>query len=472
MSKKLPLPLHQLIAQMQADAQLWGDLLRVSGEALEIPKCNYYVMRWKFKPSGIPELDADVNTLLHLKNGDCTSSVMFTNDAITVAHKTLGTWKLAAPGQKKQAEELMHKSNEYGRTIMASPVTRIVNWTAYHTIYLPRMTFVLPTSYLSTKILQKIEQRAIGATLCEGGFLSTFSWKVAFGPHRYGGIEWEITIEQLIVQVQEVIKHLRCPGENHNMLWLTFAWAQLGSGMGLGLLESPGKNVLHLECAWIQSIGTGLHSIKARIETYQPIVHKKRQLFNTHIMDAICIGKQLTNPEIRRINACRLFLKVILLSDNTSPNGREISKAYCQGDSHHLPNWPTIMYHWQDKPDKTSWALWRRSLCTTYLRNDNLHYKFHLATGIRLNSITINGSGTMPKTGCITKRQMRHPSNVIHSKIQSAGNSNFQPPERPPRQYRRTASQSKYDNQQHRLLSRLANIFPFQDTRLFVDPKQ
>jgi hypothetical protein len=165
MSKKLLLPLHQLIARMQADAQLWGDLLHVSCGALEIPKCNYYVMRWKFKPSGIPELDADVNTLLHLKNGDCTSSVTLTNDAITVAHKTLGTWKLAARDQEKQAEELTHKSNEYGRTIMASLVTWIDNWTAYHAIYLPWMTFVLPTSYLSTKILQKIEQRTIGATL-------------------------------------------------------------------------------------------------------------------------------------------------------------------------------------------------------------------------------------------------------------------------------------------------------------------
>jgi hypothetical protein len=30
-------------------------------------------MRWKFQRSGIPELDSDVSTLLHLENGDCTS---------------------------------------------------------------------------------------------------------------------------------------------------------------------------------------------------------------------------------------------------------------------------------------------------------------------------------------------------------------------------------------------------------------
>ena len=168
-----PLPLQELIERMQADAQLWGDLLHVSGGALEIPKCNYYVMQWKFKPSGRPELDKDVNTTLHLGNGDRTASITLTNDAITVAHKTLGTWKSAARDQIKQATELETKSNGYARTIMASPITRVDNWSAYHAIYLPRMTFVLPTSYLCKKRMHKIRKRAVGATL--KAVLSTLS---------------------------------------------------------------------------------------------------------------------------------------------------------------------------------------------------------------------------------------------------------------------------------------------------------
>jgi hypothetical protein len=63
-------------------------------------------MRWKFKPSGIPELDADINTILHLENRDRTASVTLMNDAITLAHKTLGTWKSAARDQIKQAKEM------------------------------------------------------------------------------------------------------------------------------------------------------------------------------------------------------------------------------------------------------------------------------------------------------------------------------------------------------------------------------
>jgi hypothetical protein len=68
-SLSIAMPLAQLIAIMQAEAQLWGDLLHVSGGAMEIPKSNHYVMKWKFNPSGIPELNADINTILSFSSG-------------------------------------------------------------------------------------------------------------------------------------------------------------------------------------------------------------------------------------------------------------------------------------------------------------------------------------------------------------------------------------------------------------------
>jgi hypothetical protein len=171
-----PIPLQELIAHMQADAQLWGDFLHVTpGGALEIPKYNYYVMEWKFKPSGCPELNQNVNTSLHINNKDRTTRMTLTNDAVTIAHQTLGTSKSAARDQRKQAAVLEDKCNKYARTIMASKITRVNNWTAYHAIYLPRMTFLLPTSYLPEKCLNKIKQRAAKASLCKGGFVPTFS---------------------------------------------------------------------------------------------------------------------------------------------------------------------------------------------------------------------------------------------------------------------------------------------------------
>jgi hypothetical protein len=356
---------------MQADAQLWGDLLHVTGGALEIKKCNYYIMKWNFKPSGIPELDSTVQTILHLENGDRTGSVTLTNDAITVAHKTLGTWKSAKRDQKKQIDVLTTKSNEYARSILASPVTRRDNWSAYYAIYLPKMTFVLPTSHLSAKQFKQIEKRAVAATLVKGGFVSTFPHAVAYGPNRYGGIAMRpLKTEQVVEHAKLILKHLRCAGENHDMLNITLAWAQLATGMGFPLLEYPGRHVPHLECEWLQAIRTGLASINARVERVDASVFKIRRTNDCHIMDAICADGRYKNPQLDRINACRLYLKATLLSDISTACGHRIHSAYYDGEEVITHNWATVTYPRQARPNKISWALWRRALNQIHLRDD------------------------------------------------------------------------------------------------------
>jgi hypothetical protein len=158
---------------------------------------------------------------------------------------------------------------------MMSPITRVDNRKARHVVYLPRMIFVLLMSYLSKKKLQKIEQRSIGTTLCKGGFVLTFSRKVVFGPHPHGGIPMQpLAIEQLVQQVQTVMKHLCCPGENHDMLRIMLSWAQLGTGKGFSLLEWPEKSLPQLNCAWLQSVRMGLTCIGACIECTQDGIYQ------------------------------------------------------------------------------------------------------------------------------------------------------------------------------------------------------
>jgi hypothetical protein len=179
-----------------------------------------------------------------------------------------------------------------------------------------------------------------------------------------------LTTEQLIQQLQLVIKHLRCPGENHDMLRIMLAWAQLGTGMSFSLLECPEKPVAHLECEWVQSIRTGLAKIRGRIERTKETVFKPRRMDDLHIMDKICNCKRFTDTQIRKINACRLYLQVTLLSEITTPCGKHIETAYYQGALIDRTNWPTVQYPRQENPDKTSWALWRRALHLNHVRDD------------------------------------------------------------------------------------------------------
>jgi hypothetical protein len=151
------------------------------------------------------------------------------------------------------------------------------------------------------------------------------------------------------------------------MLQIMLLWAQLATGMGFPLLEWPEKDAPHLECEWLHSIRTGLATIGARIECTNPFVYKPRRKFGSHIMDPICECERFNTTQLRKINACRLYLQVTLLSDVTTPCGKYIIIAYYSGKIENRINWPTVQYPRQELPDKASWALWRRALQFAFL---------------------------------------------------------------------------------------------------------
>jgi hypothetical protein len=73
---------------------------------------------------------------------------------------------------------------------------------------------------------------------------------------------------------------------------------------------------------------------------------------------------------VLRINACRLFLKVTLVSDISTTCGKRVNRSYYDGDISSRINRPTVKYPRQQLPEKESWAVWRKALQLIYLRAD------------------------------------------------------------------------------------------------------
>jgi hypothetical protein len=223
-------------------------------------------MKWDFQDNDKPELDKQVEMEMQLEAGD-GSQVTLHNNSVEEAHKTLGTWKLALHTQTKQYNVLLQQNTKYAQNILSSAVSKWECWTAYYTVYLPRNTFILPTCYFTRKQLDKLQQKVTSATLAKGGFVSTMPREVVFGPQLYGGIAMRVVWgEQLINQVQMVVKHIRCPGDCNIMLRIALTWAQLSTGMGFPLLKYTGLWVPHLECRWLTSMRSGMKAINGGIQ--------------------------------------------------------------------------------------------------------------------------------------------------------------------------------------------------------------
>jgi hypothetical protein len=102
------------ITQLNDNAQLWADLLGVTGGELELSKCSYHVLAWQFNVTGAPTLVTDSSRFKGVSVKDPVSGETQELDYLFpyVAHKTLGHYKDPAGTQREQYRQLKTKSDK------------------------------------------------------------------------------------------------------------------------------------------------------------------------------------------------------------------------------------------------------------------------------------------------------------------------------------------------------------------------
>jgi hypothetical protein len=120
----------------------------------------------------------------------------------------------------------------------------------------------------------------------------------------------------------------------------------------------------------MESIRSGLADLQGSIQCIENFIVPIAREGDTYIMDAICESKKFTKNEVRQINACRLYLKVLLTSDISTPCGTYIAHKYYRGSIEDKQNWPTIKYPRQARPNSGAWILWRKALHSLFLEDD------------------------------------------------------------------------------------------------------
>jgi hypothetical protein len=177
-----------LVSLMAQDSQLWSDLLTASGAALELSKMYFYISSWNFESSGKPFLDDTIHTTIPVQSPDRKSTVHVPNRSVHSARRTLGPIKCPGRNQSAQYDALLKASDEFAQTIQSSAMSKREAWTAYFSFYLPKMCYVLNTSFLTEEQLTEIQKKATTALFRKCGFNQNTATAVKFGPQRLGGI--------------------------------------------------------------------------------------------------------------------------------------------------------------------------------------------------------------------------------------------------------------------------------------------
>lgn len=139
----------RLIQNTSRVAQLWVNLLQVSGGTIEMAKCSVHVIQWLFSATGGPVLQ--LYEAAHQKHLEITDKMTGETHQLKLlssyrAHKTLGYHKAPAGNQQEQFRQLKTKSDKTTAFPWTCPLTRAEAWTYYFACYLPSVGYSLTCS--------------------------------------------------------------------------------------------------------------------------------------------------------------------------------------------------------------------------------------------------------------------------------------------------------------------------------------
>jgi hypothetical protein len=114
---------------------------------LKLKKCLYYIMFWDFDEEGRASLrSANEIPPLLLTNGRDAAAKPITQYDYTRAHKYLGLRNSPSLSMRDNRAALQQASNNFGKRIFKSGLTKSEVWLAYFTCYIPSITFTFPVA--------------------------------------------------------------------------------------------------------------------------------------------------------------------------------------------------------------------------------------------------------------------------------------------------------------------------------------
>ena len=208
------------------------------------------------------------------------------------------------------------------------------------------------------------------------GYCRTTPREIIYGSKHLGGAGlFHLYDDQGYGQLKTLLKMWRSPGTQTGKLHrILLSWWQYCVCTQSPILQDVHTKWPRFESKWISSIHQYLQSVDGYVELLQPGIAPLRRIQDAFIMDTALAGGHLKPASIRKINYCRMYLNVLLLSDIVMPCGTRIDPADYDGTKalYSINNHNQVH---QPSPGKKAWQLWKRFLNTICYRSQRLVLK-------------------------------------------------------------------------------------------------
>ena len=229
---------------MQTDANLWNNVLHISGGKLALHKCLYYLVSWNWNQGNATVRPAtQISTTITIKSSDGNTLPIKHQDC-SIAHRMLGQYKTPIGDDSAHLRYIQQKSDNWLETIEAAHLTKVEALAAFETMWFPSIAFGLGTTNLTYKELNNVQKRITNHILPLMGYNRHLPRAVVFGIRKYGGLNFKhLYIQQGTEHIKQFIKHYRHQGSIGNLLKIALRWLWLIAGFSFCPLQQPQKRL-------------------------------------------------------------------------------------------------------------------------------------------------------------------------------------------------------------------------------------
>jgi hypothetical protein len=167
---------REMARVLHTDAQHWEKLLFTSGGKLELSKCFFYIMYWKFTEDGMPSLTpkTELPHKFMLNQGSDTEPTEIGQKYCTEQHNTLGVMKSPDRSQSGKLQRLRKKCDAHSTAILSNSITQTDAALAYRVYHLTSISYSLGTTYIKQSDFGKTQGKTVSAFLAASGYNQHF----------------------------------------------------------------------------------------------------------------------------------------------------------------------------------------------------------------------------------------------------------------------------------------------------------
>ncbi len=352
-------PVHE---QAQRTLDLWEDALRTTGGACAPEKSAWTALlhhwngsRWTLRStrhtpgSLLMKTDHGNRTpLQHLKPTD--------------ASKALGIMFSPSGQMNTHYKYLLGKCLNWAERIRRCNLSRSEVHTAMSTTIWKTIEYSLQSTTFTEKQCSKLANTILSAALPRMGLCRNIDRRPLFSSTLFQGFDLK---HPYCIQGLKKLKLLLDPSNCTTSLLIQESINSLQLECGLGpqfFSLDPAPYKCLIENTWVSSLWQFLHdtNISLKLPTQSSDL---RFPSDTYLMSAF--SQKFHKNDLKSLNFCRLYLKVITLSDIISLCGRRI-KSSCWKGFENNDNISTSIWPNQPKPSGTLWNLWQKALQHTF----------------------------------------------------------------------------------------------------------